>query len=184
MRPIQELVQEHNAIERMLGVLESACSRLERVETVETEDLGNIVEFFKLFADGCHHTKEEELLFPAMERMGVGRDRGPIGVMLSEHELGRKHIREMSNAIREMTHGDPEARLRFARNGLAYIGLLSAHIQKENHILFPMADRVLSEETQQQLARDFQRIETERVGDGKHLEFHQLLDRLESRYAV
>lgn len=182
MKPTEELIQEHKAIEQMLAILETASTRLERRETVETGDLARMIEFFKVFADGCHHTKEEEMLFPAMERAGVGREHGPVGVMLHEHAVGRNHIRQMSDALAAITGGDADAAARFVGHARAYINLLAAHIQKENFVLFPMADRVLTEEQQRQIAADFERIETERIGKGKHEEFHQLLYRLEGVY--
>jgi hemerythrin-like domain-containing protein len=183
MKPTQELVQEHKAIEQMLAILETACTRLEGREVVETDDLARMIEFFRVFADGCHHTKEEELLFPALECAGVGREHGPIGVMLHEHVTGRNHIRQMSDALATMTRGDAEATACFVGHAHAYINLLAAHIQKENFVLFPMADRLLTEEQQRKLEADFERIETERIGKEKHEEFHRLLDTLESVYS-
>jgi hemerythrin-like domain-containing protein len=53
-------------------------------------------------------------------------------------------------------------------NGHGYIQLLRAHIAKENTILFPMADRVLTREDQTELAAAFDRFETQETGAGVH----------------
>lgn len=65
-------------------------------------------------------------------------------------------------------------------NGRAYIGLLRAHIDKENHILFPMADNVLSSEDQEHLGKEFERFETEETGAGVHEAMLKLLDDLKA----
>jgi len=51
----QVLRQEHEAILKMIGAAEEAARRLERGETVRQETLANILEFFRVFADQCHH---------------------------------------------------------------------------------------------------------------------------------
>lgn len=71
MRPTEELVTEHNAIKRMLDILERVSRRLEIGETVDAEHLERIVDFIRGFADRCHHGKEEDLLFPEMEEAGI-----------------------------------------------------------------------------------------------------------------
>jgi hemerythrin-like domain-containing protein len=54
--------------------------------------------------------------------------------------------------------------------------------EKENEILYPMADGSIPETTQQALLADFDKVEEERVGHGKHEEFHRLMDQLRGIY--
>jgi len=56
------------------------------------------------------------------------------------------------------------------------------HIEKEDNILFPMADMSLPEERQKNLSEEFESLERERIGIGKHEEFHRLLHNLKSFY--
>ena len=98
MKPTEVLVDEHNAIIEMLGVVEEVNRRLETGEKVESSDLLDIVDFIQGFADACHHNKEEGILFPAMEAAGIPMRGGPIGVMLQEHEQGRAYARAMKEA--------------------------------------------------------------------------------------
>jgi hemerythrin-like domain-containing protein len=87
MGPIEELKMEHQAVKMTLRVLETLCRRMEQPgEAVEEIHLDQLLEFFSVFVDKCHHGKEEELLFPALEAVGIGREGGPIGHMLEEHE--------------------------------------------------------------------------------------------------
>jgi hemerythrin-like domain-containing protein len=52
--------------------------------------------------------------------------------------------------------------------------MLRAHIDKENSILYPIADRVFTAEDQQELMEAFDRVEAEEMGEGTHERYHQL----------
>jgi len=183
MRPTEELKKEHQAILRMLDILRGVVARLETEGSpVEAEDLAQIVDFIRVFADQCHHGKEEDLLFPAMEAAGIPREGGPIGVMLQEHTIGRDHVRGMAEAVKGCQAGDPQARRAFAQEASAYRDLLSQHITKEDNILYMMADMHLTPETERELLEAFERVEREKIGPGRHEAFHALLDRLEQTY--
>ena len=183
MKPTEELGREHQAITVMLNVLENVCKRIESGVSVDQEDLSAMVNFLKVFADGCHHGKEEEYLFPALERAGIPRQNGPIGVMLAEHAMGRNFVKSMSNALGGGAAGQWTESAQFVQNARGYINLLTAHIQKENLVLFPMADQRLTPETQEELVKGFERVETEKVGAGVHEEFHALLGSLKQKYS-
>jgi hemerythrin-like domain-containing protein len=182
MTPGEQLREEHQGILLMLRILEKVAAKLEAKEKVDLNHLERIVEFFRVFADQCHHGKEEELLFPAMEKAGVPKDQGPIGVMLAEHQQGRGFIRGMAGALDRQKKGDPKALPSYAENARNYIVLLTQHINKEDNVLFPMGEKVLSKKTQEELVEGFEKIETERIGEGTHEEFHKLLHQLRDIY--
>jgi len=179
MQATDELRAEHEGIKVMLGVMETVCRR---AEPADPADLHKIVEFLSVFADRCHHGKEEDLLFPALEAAGVPRDGGPIGVMLEEHTRGRELIGAMRDALSEWDADPARARAGFASSALAYAALLRDHIEKENTVLFVAADRLLSPSLDHELFEGFEEIERDRIGVGKHEEFHALMDALAAKY--
>jgi hemerythrin-like domain-containing protein len=101
------------------------------------------VTFIRLFADACHHGKEEDLLFPELEKAGMSRQQGPIAVMLEEHRIGREYVRFVMEALDPARGGDEDARARLRNAAHGYIELIRAHIMKEDHVLFNMADHVV-----------------------------------------
>jgi hemerythrin-like domain-containing protein len=104
--------------------------------------------------------------------------------MLTEHDMGRGYVRGMSEAIAKYKAGDGKASSAIVGNARNYIALLTQHIDKEDNILYPMADVHLSEDKQKELLEEFERVERERIGVGKHEEFHELLDHLKQVYQV
>jgi len=107
------------------------------------EAFADCVTFIRLFADACHHGKEEDLLFPELERAGMPRNQGPIAVMLHEHQQGRALARHMADALDGARAGDPQAQATLRNAAAGYVNLIRSHIHKEDHILFYMADQAV-----------------------------------------
>ncbi|MCL5256443.1 MAG: hemerythrin domain-containing protein [Chloroflexi bacterium] len=181
MLATEQLVEEHNVIERLLGVLEATATKLDRGGDLPPEVLERELDIVRNFADRCHHGKEEGRLFPAMEQHGIPKQGGPIGVMLAEHDKGREYVRQMGEAAAGYASGDKRAGRSFAAAARGYAQLLSQHIYKENNILYPMANKVLSQDEQQRLMQQFEQIETEEIGEGKHHEYLHEVERLEKQ---
>jgi hemerythrin-like domain-containing protein len=153
-----------------------------RGETLNRAHLDGIIEFLTVFVDTCHHGKEEEFLFPALEAVGVARQNGPIGVMLAEHESGRKRVARLKAAWGRYRGGDRSVGADLQQAVEAYVDLLQAHIAKENTVLFPMADARLDADTDARLFESFEKLERERIGVGTHEAFHTLLHNLRDTY--
>jgi hemerythrin-like domain-containing protein len=153
------LKDEHRVIERVIAALEEAAGQLKECKPVRPGFFLEAADFIKNFADGAHHQKEEGVLFIAMTESGVPVQGGPIGVMLTEHEQGRQFTRAMREAAQRLEQGDETARDQIISNALGYTALLRQHIIKEDNILFPMADRAIPLERQEQVNKDFEQIE-------------------------
>ena len=133
--------------------------------------------FLKEFADKCHHGKEEGILFPALTQAGIPERGGPVGVMLSEHMLGRDLIKKMEDAL-----GNALDYKKFATAAKEYVSLLQSHIEKENSVLFPMAERTLDAARLESLFESFEEHEEKVIGHGRHEELHGMLKELRSKY--
>ncbi len=178
-KAIEDLRHEHEAILSSLQILTAMNARLEKKLEVEKKDIYSFIGFLKEFADKCHHGKEEGVLFPALVKAGIPDKGGPVGAMLSEHATGRDLIKQMEAAM----SGGPNL-TKFSQAAAAYIALLQAHIGKENEVLFPAAERALSEEQMSTIYAAFQQHEEKVIGAGRHEELHAILRKLKQRYGV
>lgn len=172
MQATGQLKEEHKAVKQALKILDKICKKLGKGDKVDPKHLDGLLDFLRTFVDKCHHGKEEGVLFPAMERSGVPNEDGPIGMMLIEHDMGRSYIKGMAEGVD------------FVKNARNYIALLTDHIEKEEGILYMIADMHLSAGEQTKLLKEFDKIEEEKVGKGKHEEFHRMLDRLKKEYSL
>ena len=158
------------------------AGKKKRSDYTKNNSTQKVLDFIKTFADKCHHGKEENLLFPAMEEAGIPKDGGPIGVMLEEHDIGRNFVKGLAEAIARYKKGERDAGGKIAENAENYVDLLSQHIDKENSILYPIARDCLSPKKQEELLVKFAKVEENIVGHGKHEEFHRLLEELKKIY--
>ena len=170
------LSDEHRVIGRVLVVLQKLTTR--PVEN-SLDSWRKALDFFSHFADQCHHFKEERVLFPAMEERGIPREGGPIGMMLMEHEEGRGHVRSMLAALTLAEARNEAAKDALLENARAYLRLLREHIQKEDEILFRIADDVIPPDEQKQLLRSFEEHEAKEIGTGVHEKYLKLVEELE-----
>lgn len=184
MKATSELKEEHQAIKRMLKVVKAVGQKLAADEAVPPEHLEEVVAFLRGYADRFHHAKEENLLFSAMGAAGIPRDGGPIAVMLDEHGEGRGYVSDMAEAAAKYKKGDRGAGRGFFAAACAYVDLLAQHIDKEDNVLYVMADRVLSAAAQKELEEGFARVERERVAAGKQDEYRRILEKLAGIYGV
>ena len=137
------------------------------------------LEFFREFADGCHHVKEEKVLFPALEEHGIPVEGGPLGMMLAEHEQGREHVRSMVAALNQLQAGKAAAHESLVTHAASYTTLLREHIQKEYDNLFRMADEVVPESDQKELLKRFEAHEAEEMGAAAHDRYLKIAHDLE-----
>ncbi len=142
--PTAVLRDEHQLILKVAGRLDRMLAEESSGVSLDYDNVARCITFFRLFADACHHGKEEDLLFPGLEAEGMAKDSGPIAVMLYEHDLGRAFVRAMASSIEAARDGDAAAgsELREAAHG--FIDLIIAHISKEDDVLFNMADGMIS----------------------------------------
>jgi hemerythrin-like domain-containing protein len=167
MTPTETLKHEHQVI---LQVLDAAERDASHPETLDLQRVEKFVDFLRNFADRCHHAKEQDLLFPAMAARGLPLDTGPIAVMLHEHDQGREHVRAIFLELDE----DAPDRALIARHLSEFVMLLRGHISKEDDVLYPMANQLLSAADQEALEAEFDRVEREDIGEGVHEKYHEL----------
>lgn len=155
VRPTQELTAEHRVIEDVLAALDRVVTEAARTRVVPAAFLRDLVTFSRTFVDRCHHAKEERCFFPCLANRGVPADGGPIGVMLREHEEGRRLVAVIDDTLARAEDGRAtlEEVLGACRD---YVDLLRAHIAKETQILFPIGDAVTDEEDDAGVRRCFE----------------------------
>jgi hemerythrin-like domain-containing protein len=152
------LSEEHGVIERVLDVLEALASVSVERQKLDEEPARMVLDFIKTFADRLHHGKEEDELFTLMEKSGMSRDSGPLQVMLHEHDTGRRFVAAMEANLGGAASGDALALAAYCEAADGYVELLRSHIMKEDQVLYPMSDDVLSENDQGDLFKRFEAL--------------------------
>jgi hemerythrin-like domain-containing protein len=179
----ETLEAEHRLIQKVVAGMALLAEALERGGEADVATLESVVEFLRTFADRCHHGKEEALLFPALERRGVPGQGCPLGGLTMEHQKGRAMVRELADAVRAYRERESTAKERLVASLRALAGFYPNHIWREDYLLFPLADKVLTPEDQSDLGEKFEAVERE-VGVEAHERFERLAEQLEARFAM
>lgn len=178
MTPTEILKHEHKVV---LMVMDGAAREAEGIFNsgmIDAEKLDRMVDFFQNFTDRCHHAKEEKYLFPLLMERGLPETGGPIAALLEEHNRGRQRVEAIVGNIDSASVGDPPAVAALQENLSAYVVLLRAHIGKENNVLFPTADRIITADDQRKLVAAFERVEADEMGEGTQEKYHQFAHEL------
>ena len=179
MKAINMLVVEHDHILKMIAVTRQL---LANKATLNIDHVEQIVDFIKHFADKYHHLKEEDVLFMEMEKHGMQRESGPIAVMLHEHNLGRGYIKQVEEGIVQWKSGNHKAVNYIADNLINYCNLLTNHIDKENRILYPMAEKMLPEIVLESMSVDYETTNKTTVDNEYTDKYLKMVEQLSSLY--
>jgi hemerythrin-like domain-containing protein len=177
MKAIEILMEEHRLIERVLDALELASGHVAQHQPVRPGFFLDAADFIAGYADGCHHHKEEDVLFGAL---GGPETEGAVEMMLDEHRQARTLTKGMREAARRLESGDETARGPLVSNARQYVALLRDHIEKEDEMLFPMAEELLTAEAKNQLTSGIEQIEREEESTGAPQKFRALAELLEN----
>ncbi len=178
------LMEEHRLIERGLDALQAWITTLgPGSDSDDKAELTRFVSFIQGFADAYHHGKEEDILFVAMGQHGFPRHVGPIAVMLQEHDQGRSLVNVLGGLAQQSTPWSDDDRGTLKETAREFSTLLRQHIQKEDQILYPMADTRLPEPVKAEMFRRFQAFEEQQVSSGEKQRLRELGDALIEAHA-
>lgn len=156
---------EHNPIQTMLEEHEVICSTEAIIKRLENnwevnpqqykQDVTELIYFFREYADGYHHRKEEEVLFPEIKNHPDFVLQEILDEFEQHHEDFRDYTCEIENALEA---GDYEKSYKELNN---YLQDLLDHIGAENDELFVLAESLMSEEELETIYFKFKDIDME-----------------------
>ena len=160
----QVMVKEHQLILRMIALLEKNVELMEQGRFRNWQFFLDAVDFIRNYADRFHHAKEEDVLFVELINNGMPEKQSPIEAMHIEHEQGRSFVRNMADAAGKALAGETGQIAIIAENANGYIDLLREHIDKEDTVLYPLAERILPEDVRAQMVDAYHRAEDQTPG--------------------
>lgn len=153
--PIQILREEHQIILQKIGELRRILDK--PAKNYDGHELSKLKDIVHHLIDAeSHHKREEEALFPELERKGIT---GPPRVMRMEHEELRAHkkaLKELLESRKKLNYKDFLSKLK--EHGSYIVQNLDSHIFKEDNILYTTALETIEEETWIKMKKKFDEI--------------------------
>ncbi len=181
MRPTDTLAREHSLAILVTKAAEQEVRYMRDTGEYRPDVVDELVDFFEYFTEGCHDPKEEHLLFARLHLRGLPDDTGILAEFYREHQEFHSRLRDIEHWLRTMKKtGDGDA-AELAAQLDAYLKLMRSHVAHEEEILFPMANELLTDEDQKELAFGFDSIECEEVAVGVRQRYSELAQMLSGR---
>lgn len=157
---IHALVSEHKIILGFIEDLEKAIKAIQRMKNYngEKEEFGKLRHIAEhLVAAGLHYRREEEVLFPELEKRGIV---GPPQMMRMEHNELRRYKKELKKLAKDAAKMNFSVfRKRIGAVAEFVISTLPSHIFKEDNVLYPMAlDAIREKKTWSQMKKACDKI--------------------------
>jgi len=168
-------LEEHEAIRRALRVLSAMTEQVERKLATDHHDVNALLIFLHYFGDVLHQGKEESVLFPGLEHSNEFTLSGDTKTPLAEHKEGRGLIERTQLSL--LTDRPDE----FIMNARKLIHLLSEHIEREEQLLFPLAERILTMANEDRIVVKLQEADA-RFGFRQRKLLMDMLQQLEDKY--
>ena len=182
MRATDDLIQEHKAIIEVLDIMSKIADNIKTKKGFYTTEIEEIINFVKVFADKCHQTKEETVLFPALVLAGIPEDNSTMALIRHEHSLCRGLIKDISDCVENCKIGFPFSCELIADSLNNYVYILRNHFDNEEEFLFPLADKTLTDEQQNEIFEQFEKIKQGTICQDVYKRFDNLLTELKRKY--
>ena len=146
--PTEILRKEHEKVLKILDNLEK------NIDDKNIASMKKEISVLEREFDKHSLNKEEKVLFPEIEKF-MPREGGPTGMMIIEHKDLTESMGNFNSAIKTEDIGKLE------EIGNHIITLLREHIDKENNILFMMADMHLDDKQKKIILEKFKKFDKE-----------------------
>lgn len=167
MKPTETLEREHRVIEQVASAC-GICAEVIRGGTrVPADVLESIVDFFRQYGDR-YHRQEEEALLALLREKGIPVGSYPIAVINYENQKRKTLVDELSSAVHTYVRSDGVIRETLSDTLRALAEFFPDHIWKEDNLLLPMAEKVLSEDDKRSLADSLHLIDSMKGARAQH----------------
>jgi len=138
--PIGPLMIEHRLIERMIDVMRKEIAKIQDEAAVDPRLIEVAVDFIRIYADQCHHGKEEKILFRELEKKKLKpEDQRLMDELIEEHVHGRELTAQLVDAKERYERGDTAVLFTIVNTMQQLVNFYPKHIEKEDKTFFKSA---------------------------------------------
>lgn len=158
--PNEDLMREHGALRRIILIYREAIHRIEDKQDLQPFLVTKSAFIIHNFIENYHEKLEENFLFPRFEK--AGKFVYLVTTLKTQHQAGRKltnEIIQMSKSKNFKTHYK-----NFINAASKFIYMYEPHAAREDTILFPAFQKIVSKNEYKELGEKFEYEEHKRFG--------------------
>ncbi|OFY63722.1 MAG: hypothetical protein A3H98_06505 [Bacteroidetes bacterium RIFCSPLOWO2_02_FULL_36_8] len=153
--PIQLLISEHDVIVSVKHKINESENTWQNSPDDYKKFVTRLIRFFRDYADKFHHFKEEDVLFPEMNKHPEFLHQDLINEIEEQHETFRTYLKEIEEYLANEKWESAHKKL------LHYFDELQDHIAAENDEIFMMAKTLFTENELERMYFRFIDFDTE-----------------------
>ncbi len=178
MMPIAPLMIEHRLIERMIRVMRTEADAMRAHGRVRPEFIDQAVDFIRMYADRCHHGKEEDILFERLAALAVSdQHRETMEELKEEHARAREMTARLVAAKERHVSGDGAAFGDISAIMKGLVDFYPVHIEKEDRHFFIPCMAYFSRLEQDDMLEAFGDFDRRLI----HEKYRSVVEKFESR---
>jgi len=169
---------EHRSISAILHGMEYLVDRVRtRKAKIDPRVFSAMIYYLDTFSERMHHPKEDRYLFKAMRSRG-GEAAAVVADLEKEHAAGGEALKRLEQSLVRYEEGGDKEFPAFAEAVAKFVREYRDHMQKEESVVFPLAQRILSTADWQAIDRAFEDNRDPLAAQRDSRDFEKLFDRI------
>jgi len=169
---------EHRSIAAILDGMDYLVKRIRaRRKKVDPRVFHAMLYYLDTFSERMHHPKEDQYLFKAMRERSAEADTH-IADLEEDHTRGEDALRRLAQCLIRYEEGGEQEFPAFEREVENFVRNYREHMRKEEDIVFPLAQRLLTASDWQAIDRAFEENRDPLAADRDTRDFEKLFDRI------
>ena len=182
MLPAGPLMIEHRLIEQAVSLIEKESEIIRSGGKLDLPLLTSMIDFMRIYADRCHHGKEEEILFSYLEGKDMDEEhREMMSVLIDDHRRSRALTAELTELLESFRRGEQGAVDDVVRILDALSQIYPDHIRREDKMLFPVAMKYLSKEESDDMLARFEEFDSTLIHERYKAEVERMMAQMGAR---
>ena len=176
--PIAPLMIEHRLIERMIKVMKGEIEAMEREGGANPRFIDGAVDFIRVYADRCHHGKEEDILFRLLSQKPISdHHREVVEELMEEHVRARNLTGQLVAAKERYVAGEKGAVTEIKTIMSQLVDFYPVHIEKEDRHFFIPCMEYFSRLEQDEMLESFGEFDRTLI----HEKYRSVIEKFEGK---
>jgi hemerythrin-like domain-containing protein len=169
---------EHRSIGAILHGMEYLVERVRtRKAKIDPRVFSAMIYYLDTFSERMHHPKEDRFLFKALRSRGA-EAAAVVADLEKEHAAGGEALKRLEQSLVRYEEGGDKEFPAFAEAVARFVGGYRDHMHKEEHIVFPLAERLLTPQDWAAIDRAFEENRDPLAAQRDSRDFEKLFDRI------
>jgi len=182
MTPTENLINEHKKINELLDIMSKIALKIKSKDVFYPNDVEEVVKYLINIIENSHHGKEDDVFYPELISSGIPKETAPLSIINYEHLISVNYLKDISSCVVNCKIGNDFSGELLADSLTNYVIAIKNHIQREEEIVFPIANEVFSIEKQNEILQRFEVIEQKYISNSFNDQFDKLLNKFKNKY--